>query len=458
MSHISFLWYPGAFVVALGILIVVHELGHYVVARWLGVKVLRFSVGFGKPLLMRRFGPDQTEWVLAAFPLGGYVKMLDEREAPVPADERSRAFNRFSVGRRALIVVAGPVANLLLAILINWLLFISGVTEPRPLLGAPPVGTPAAQAGVEAGDEVRQVSGVAVATAHDFSWQLMQRLVDGETVKLVVLTRRGDIKLRNIPTAGIDRSLINADALDKLGIVPYQPPELKPLIGMVVDDSAAQSAGLQTGDLIQTVDGTPVTTWNELTRAIRQSPAKPVALGLDRNGALMSLTVVPQAVEESGQTIGRIGIGIGSQLEVSQRMMIKVRLAPGVALARAGTQTWDMAIFSLRMVGRILTGEQSWRNISGVVTIASYAGQSAQLGLEPYLKFLALISISLGVLNLLPIPILDGGHLLYYLLEVVKGSPLSERAMEIGQQAGFALLVLLMAFALFNDIHRLVSG
>lgn len=457
MSQISILWYLGAFVVALGVLIVVHEFGHYIVARRVGVKVLRFSVGFGRPLLSRRFGADGTEWVLAAFPLGGYVKMLDEREAPVPQEELHRAFNRLPVGRRALVVVAGPIANLLLAILLYWALFVGGVTEMRPILAAPPAGTLAAQAGIEEGDEVRSVSGVSVTTLQDFRWQLMKLLADRQPVRLEVINQRGEIDFRTLPTDAVDASSLDEDFVRKLGVQAYQP-NLQPIIGMIAANSVAEAAGVRAGDLVQSIDGLPISTWMQLASAIRQSPEKPIVLGLVRGGVALDVQVVPKAVDESGRTVGRIGIGVGDQPEIRARMMIEVRLGPLDAAARAVAQTWDTSIFSLRMIGRMLTGEQSWRNISGPVTIADYAGQSARLGLDQYLKFLALISISLGVLNLLPIPVLDGGHLLYYFLEVIKGGPLSERAMEIGQQIGIGLLALLMAFAFFNDINRLISG
>lgn len=457
MSQISILWYLGAFVVALGVLIVVHEFGHYIVARRVGVKVLRFSVGFGRPLLSRRFGADGTEWVLAAFPLGGYVKMLDEREAPVPQEELHRAFNRLPVGRRALVVVAGPIANLLLAILLYWALFVGGVTEMRPILAAPPAGTLAAQAGIEEGDEVRSVSGVSVTTLQDFRWQLMKLLADRQPVRLEVINQRGEIDFRTLPTDAVDASSLDEDFVRKLGVQAYQPNP-QPIIGMIAANSVAEAAGVRAGDLVQSIDGLPISTWMQLASAIRQSPEKPIVLGLVRGGVALDVQVVPKAVDESGRTVGRIGIGVGDQPEIRARMMIEVRLGPLDAAARAVAQTWDTSIFSLRMIGRMLTGEQSWRNISGPVTIADYAGQSARLGLDQYLKFLALISISLGVLNLLPIPVLDGGHLLYYFLEVIKGGPLSERAMEIGQQIGIGLLALLMAFAFFNDINRLISG
>ncbi|MBU1235341.1 MAG: RIP metalloprotease RseP [Gammaproteobacteria bacterium] len=457
MASIPFLWYIGAFLVALGVLIVVHELGHYLMARWVGIKVLRFSVGFGKPLLSRRFGSDNTEWALAAFPLGGYVKMLDEREDTVPEAELHRAFNRQPVGRRALVVAAGPIANLLLAVALYWLLFVGGVSELRPLLAAPPPGTAAAQAGVEAEDEVLRVSGTPVATMLDFRWQLMKLIADRQPVKLEVKDRDGAIRIRMLSTEAIDSEALNADFTRGLGLSLFQP-RLEPVIGTVVADSVAQAAGLIAGDRVRSINGKPISTWTELAMGIRESAGNPIVLEVVRGGMLHELRMVPAVEIDGGKTIGRIGIGIWEQPEVRARMMIEIRLGPIDALLRAVERTWDTSIFSLRMIGRMLIGEQSWKNISGPVTIADYAGQSARLGPSHFLKFLALISISLGVLNLLPIPILDGGHLLYYFFEVIKGGPLSERAMEIGQQIGIGLLALLMAFAFFNDINRLISG
>ncbi|HZV54106.1 MAG TPA: RIP metalloprotease RseP [Rhodocyclaceae bacterium] len=457
MNHGSLLWYLGAFALALGILIVVHELGHYLVARLVGIKVLRFSVGFGKPLVSRRFGADGTEWSLAAFPLGGYVKMLDEREAEVPTAELHRAFNRQSVGRRSLVVVAGPIANLLLAVLLYWVLFIHGVDEMRPLLAAPPVATAAAQAGIEEGELVRSVSGTAVTTLQDFRWQVMHRIMDRQPAILEVINQRGEIAFRTLDTTAVNAVELDEDFTRILGLAPYRP-RLKPIIGAVAAGSVAEAAGIMIGDEVRAIDGKTIRSWTELATTIRASSGKPISIAIVRDGAAREVQVTPKAEKEGGQTVGRIGVGVRDDPEARAQLMVQVRFGPVDALGKAVSQTWDTSVFSLRMIGRMLVGELSWKNISGPVTIADYAGQSARLGIDHYLKFLALISISLGVLNLLPIPILDGGHLLYYLVEVIKGGPLSERVMEIGQQIGLGLLVLLMAFAFYNDINRLISG
>lgn len=457
MIQTSLIWYAGSFAVALGVLIVVHELGHYLVARAVGVKVLRFSIGFGRPLLSRRFGDDNTEWVLAAFPLGGYVKMLDEREDAVPPEEVHRAFNRQPVGRRALVVVAGPVANLLLAIFLYWFLFVSGVQELRPLLAAPASGSAAALAGIEEGDEVRRVGEVAIATAQEFRWQLAKRIADRQPIRLEILNQRNEIHFRTVAVDSLDADALDSDFVRALGLLPYQP-KLRPVIGMVASGSVAEVAGLLPGDLVHAIDSQPIATWTQLAKTIRESPGKPIRLSLVRGETSREIQVIPAGIVEGDRTVGRIGIGVQDDPDLRARLLVDVQLGPVEALLRASAQTWDTSVFSLRMIGRMLTGEQSWRNISGPVTIADYAGQSARLGLDQFLKFLALISISLGVLNLLPIPILDGGHLLYYFFEVIKGGPLSERAMEIGQQIGIGLLALLMALAFFNDINRLISG
>lgn len=457
MSQIPLFWYLGAFAVALGVLIVVHELGHFLVARLVGVKVLRFSVGFGKPLLSRRFGADQTEWSLAAFPLGGYVKMLDEREGSVAAGELHRAFNRKSVGRRALVVAAGPVANFLLAVVIYWSLFASGVNELRPVLASPPPGTPAAMAGIENGELVRSVSGKPVQTLQDLRWQLMGRILDRQPAVLEVINDRGEIGFRSVATASVDPEHIDGDFARALGLLTYRPA-VRPVIGVVVAGSAAENAGIQAGDEVVGIDGEIIDDWSQMAQRIRNSPGQKLEFAVLRNGRELKLDVTPEAESVAGRSVGRIGIGAQDDPQAREKMLVRVELDPFSALGRAMSHTWETSTFTLRMIGRMVTGDLSWKNVSGPVTIADYAGQSARMGLDHYLKFLALISISLGVLNLLPIPILDGGHLLYYLAEVIKGGPLSERVMEIGQQIGLGLLGLLMAFAFYNDINRLISG
>ncbi|WIM06210.1 MAG: RIP metalloprotease RseP [Candidatus Nitricoxidivorans perseverans] len=453
----NILWYLGAFVLALGLLIVAHELGHFLVARLCGVKVLRFSVGFGKPLVTRRFGRDGTEWMLAAFPLGGYVKMLDEQEGPVAPEEVHRAFNRQPVGRRAAVVIAGPVANLLLAVLIYWGLFIHGVEELRPILAQPPAGSAAARAAIQEGETVRSVEGNPIRSLPELRWEVLRLAVDHQPVTLETVNPRGEIAFRRIDTSALDVSELEGDILRELGLALFRP-KLRPVVGRVAAASPAETAGIRAGDEVVAIEGRPVAAWNEVVEAIRNSPGRPVTLDVLREGRQEALAVTPASVEEGGRSIGRIGVAVREDPAVHAGLTFQVRYGPADALGRAISQTWDTSAFTLRMIGRMLVGDLSARNISGPITIADYAGQSARLGLSHYLKFLAIISISLGVLNLLPIPILDGGHLLYYFAEVVKGGPLSERVMEIGQQIGIGLLAFLMALAFYNDINRLVFG
>ena len=457
MSPGNFAFYLGSFALTLGILIVVHELGHFIVARLVGVKVLRFSVGFGKPLLLARFGADRTEWAISAFPLGGYVKMLDEREGPVAAHELPRAFNRLPVAKRILVVVAGPLANLFLAILIYWLLFMQGAEELRPVLGTPPAATAAAAAGLQDGETVRSINGKAVNTWQEMRWELLQGAIEHSTVTLEVINRRQEIATRRIETQGLSSADLEADMLQRLGLVLHKP-KLAPVVGRVIAGSAAEQAGIRAGDLFLAVAGQPVDSWNEVATMIRQAPGRPLLFLLQRKGERLTLPATPAKAEEGGRTVGRIGIMVKDDPALRAEMMTLVRYGVFTAFAKATTQTWDTSFFSLKMIGRMISGEVSWKNLSGPVTIADYAGQSARLGGAQFLKFLALISISLGVLNLLPIPILDGGHLLYYVVEFIKGGPLSERVMEIGQQIGLFLLLLLMAFAFYNDFNRLLSG
>ena len=447
----------GAFAAALAILIIVHEFGHYLVARLCGVKVLRFSVGFGRPLLTWHSGPDRTEWVLAAFPFGGYVKMLDESEAEVPAAEAHRSFNRQSLGRRSLIVAAGPAANFLLAIVLYWVLFMQGVTELRPVLGAPAADTPAAHAAVAEGEVVRMISGKPVATWAEVRWEVMHLALDRQPLELEVINPRGEIAYRRIATAMLEPADLEGDVLRPLGLALYRPL-LKPVIGSVLADGPAARGGVRVGDEVMAIDGQPVRDWSEVAGRIRQVTDRALDLELLREGRRVQVAVTPLVVEEQGRRFGRIGIGVREDPAAFDAMRIEVAYGPLESATRALRLTWETSALTLRMMGRMLTGELSWKNISGPVTIADYAGQSARLGADHFLRFLALISISLGVLNLLPVPVLDGGHLLYYFAELVKGGPLSERAMEIGQQIGLSLLFLLMAFALFNDINRLVSG
>lgn len=449
--------YLAAFAVVIGVLIIVHELGHYLAARWCGVKVLRFSVGFGRVLWKRELGRDRTEWVLSAFPLGGYVKMLDEREGEVATSEVHRTFNRQTVGKRSLIVAAGPLANFALAILIYWAVFMYGSEELLPVLGTPPEGTPAAMASIRNGEQVSRIDGQPAETWNDLRWMLLQKAVDRESVDLEVINERNEIAVRRLHLAAAREQGWEGDALERLGVRFFRP-DMPPIIGKVVGGRPGAKAGLQVGDRVLAIDGEPIASWMDFVAKVSNAAGRSLKLDLERGNANATVDVVPEAISERGRRVGKIGVAVAETPESKRELRTFVRHGFFEAGYRALLETWDKSAFSLVMMGKMLTGEVSWKNLSGPVTIADYAGQSARLGLDYYLKFMALVSISLGVLNLLPIPVLDGGHLLYHMIEVVRRRPLSERSMEIGQQIGMSILFALMAFAFFNDLTRLFNG
>ena len=457
MSATTFLWYAASFLLALGILVVVHEFGHYAVARACGVKVLRFSVGFGKIIWSTKRGADQTEWALATFPLGGYVKMLDEREGPVAAEELHRSFTRATLGKRTLIVLAGPVANLLLAIFLYWLTFVGGTQELRPTLGEPPAGSVAAELRVGAGDTPLKVNGVRIQSWQELRWEVLQHMMDKEAVEIEVMRPDQTHAAYRVGGELLADKPVDQDVLLALGLVPFRPA-IPPVVGVVQANSAAERAGMQVNDLVLAIDGKAIADWAQLVTTVRNSPGQALRFDIRRNTESLQLVATPDGMVKGEKTSGRLGIQAKEDRSAFEARFVTVSYPPLEALSRAAARTWDTSILTLRMMGRMLLGEISLKNISGPVTIADYAGQSASLGLAYYLGFLALISISLGVLNLLPIPVLDGGHLLYYFAEFIKGGPLSERAMEYGQQLGLVFLGILMSFAFYNDINRLISG
>ncbi|MCC7326886.1 MAG: RIP metalloprotease RseP [Burkholderiales bacterium] len=443
------------FLLTLGVLVVFHELGHYLVARWCGVRVLRFSVGFGRVVAARRFGRDGTEWALSAIPLGGYVKFADEREGDVAPADVARAFNRQSVWKRIAIVAAGPVANLLLAMLLFAGTYMVGVPGQRAVLAEAPPGTAAAAAGIRAGDLVVAVDGEPVRSWQDLRWRLT-KAQGHETVVLAVEPtgpRAGDPPVTRLLDIGALRAADwEGNALGTLGLRADLGP---PLIAELVPGKPGERSGLKVGDRIVAVDRAVVHSPGDVAMATNAKPGVPVVFRVERGGDVDEVTVTPEAVDQAGRIVGIAGLRLKVDPATAERLALTVRYGPLEALAQGARKTWELSVFTLRMLGRIFVGEASLKNISGPLTMADFAGQSAQAGTLVFVGYLALISISLGVLNLLPVPLLDGGHLLYYFAEVLKGSPVSDRAFEVGQRIGMAMLAVLMALALFNDVSRL---
>ncbi len=446
-----------AFVGAIVLLVVFHEYGHYWVARRCGVKVLRFSLGFGKVIYSKRFAHSDTEWVISAVPLGGYVKMLDEREGEVAPAELRYAFNRKPVWQRMAIVVAGPLANFLLAIVLYWILFMHGVQGIKPVLGEVSAGSPAAVAQLQAGETILSIDDEPIPSWQELRWRLLDTALQQRIVKIEGRSASGTMLSHQLDLSGVEAKDLDGELLDKLGLHVYQPV-LLPVIGRLAADSVAQRADLRAGDVVLRVNGVAIQRWNELVDTVRSHPGQAVTLGIQRGELMLSVVLIPQPTQESGKLVGKIGAAPKVDEAEWKALLTEVSYGPMQALSQSLRKTSETSLISLKMLGKMVMGEVSMKNLSGPITIADYAGQSAQMGVVAYLGFLALISISLGVLNLLPVPLLDGGHLLYYAAELIKGSPVSEQAWEIGQKFGIALLGTLMIFALYNDVNRLISG
>jgi regulator of sigma E protease len=447
-------WSLAAFIVAIGLLVSFHEYGHYWVARRCGVKVLRFSIGFGRPIWMRR-GRDGTEWVVAAIPLGGYVKMLDEREAEVPEQELHRAFNRQSVWRRIAIVIAGPVFNFALAAMLYWAILVIGSPGLKPVVDTPPAGSAGALAGLQRGDTVVALEGTAIPTWQILRTELIDRALTRGEVRMEVL-RQGAERPSEVwlPLGGVR---VDPEHLfNDIGLLPFSP-QLAPILAEIMPRSAAERAGLRPGDRLLRGNGETIDDWNAWAQWLRARPGEVVEIEFEREGQALSVSVLLDRDRQGGDWIGRLGASVEVPADLWQDLRAEYRLGPLAAVPAAGAQTWQMSWLTLKMLHRMVLGDVSVKNVSGPIQIAQYAGYSASIGLVSFLAFLAIVSVSLGVLNLLPIPLLDGGHLLYYLIEIIKGSPLSERAELAGQQIGLLLLALLMGLAFYNDIMRLVG-
>ena len=440
-----------AFIVTLGVLVVFHELGHSLVARLAGVKVLRFSVGFGRIVWSRRFGPDATEWALSAIPLGGYVKMVDEREGEVLPADLPRAFNRQNVWRRIAIVAAGPIANLALAVLLFAAIYVVGVPAQRPLLAPPPATSPAAQAGLAGGDLVTAVDGEAIGSWQDLRWRLL-KASGSNSVGLEVTREDRSTTTRRLALDALNAGDWESNFMATLGL---RADLGSPIVNETLPGKPAANAGIRPGDAIVAIDGTSVRSPADAAAITNAHPGERITFTLRRDGAEFRSDLTPEPSEQNGRRVGIAGMRLGVDPAAAERVSIIVRYGVGEALVQGALKTWDLSVFTLKMLGRILIGDASLKNISGPLTMADFAGQSAQAGALTFIGYLALISISLGVLNLLPVPLLDGGHLMYYLAEIIKGSPVSDRVLEVGQRIGMAVLAMLMALALFNDISRL---
>ena len=452
----TILSYILAFMVAIGILVAVHEYGHFWMARRVGVRVLRFSIGFGKRLWTRQ-GKDGTEYAISAIPLGGYVKLLDEREGPVASADLSAAYNRKPIWQRILVLLAGPFANFLFAAAAYWVLFVAGIPALKPVLGEVAPQSIAARAGLAAGDEIVAVGTRATGTREAVVLAILDQLMDGGAIALEVRSPDGTTRAAPLRIVGSPRPLTEPGALlPGLGF-EFWYPTVPAEIGSMQPGSPAERAGLAAGDRIVAVGGTPVADFPALVKLVQPQPGKMLEFTIERSGERVVVPVEVEAQHEGSKLVGRIGVRPASPGAIPEDMRTRERYGPVASLGRAVEKTWDMSVLTVRLLWNVGTGDVSVKNLSGPINIAEYAGFSARQGILAFLSFLAIVSVSLFVLNLLPIPILDGGQIVYQLAELVKGSPLSERAQAAGQKVGIFLLLVLMSFAFYNDLSRLFS-
>lgn len=441
-----------AFIAAISILVAVHEYGHYLVGRWVGMKVLRFSIGFGRPVWTRIAGEDRTEYCISAIPLGGYVRFLDSREGPINAEDEGRAFNQRPIPARLLVLLAGPAFNFIFAIVAYWALLAGGIMVLTPAVGSVTPESYAATAGLRFGDKI-----VAVGDTDTSDWESTLVAILGEMVSdgRIPLTLESEAGGRRTATiiVGDDRTRLTEPGVlfDGLGFQPWQPPAI---VGEITDGGAAAAAGLAVGDRITAIDTEPVGNFNELRAVVGPRPNQEVSVEYVREGRTESVNVMLGEHDIGGETRGLLGIALSESAGDYYQLRT---FTPYESLREAATKTWTSTLFTMQMLGRMVTGDVSIKNISGPINIAQFAGDSAQRGIRSFLAFLAIISISLGVLNLLPVPVLDGGQIVYQLVEMIKGSPMTERAQILGQQAGILALLLLMSFAFYNDIARILS-
>jgi len=442
-----------SFIVAISILVAIHEYGHYIVAKKLGVKILRFSIGFGKPLWKKCFGKDQTEFVIAALPLGGYVKMLDKRETDVAADEEHREFTSQSVWTRIAIVAAGPAFNFLFAIFAYWMMFVVGVSGIKPVIGDIDENGLAYQSGLVSGYEIVSVNGNKTPIWDVAVKNIIPAVVDRAKATLELKDENGNVVIRTL-----DFSLSNGEIkveklFQQLGFKPWRPV-IEPVVGLVVENSPAANAGFKTGDKILKVNNVSTPDWVDVVEIVSGKPSEILQVTILREGKQKTIQVIPEKIERNGKIVGRVGLGHKTGSSYPDEMRVTHGYDLFESAPRALSRTWDFSVLTLKMIARIFTGEISIKNLSGPVSIAQYAGYSASAGLARFLDFLAIVSISLGILNLLPIPILDGGHLMYYLVEIVRKKPVSEETQEYATRIGIILLFTLMSVALYNDLIR----
>jgi regulator of sigma E protease len=435
----------GWFLVAVFILVTFHELGHFSVARLLGVGVSKFSIGFGKTLYSFRSRRSSTEYVLGVLPFGGYVKFIDEREDDVDPRDLPRAFNRQKLWVRTAVVIAGPGANFILAIFFYWLVFGIGVPGVEPVIGYIEPGSSAEVVGLQRGDRIARINGRNVRSWGEHRYYLLNQVEAGETLTFTVVTRAGQNKTVSIESSELQSGRLNPLVLEEqIGILP----RLAPIVGTLIAGEVADAAGIKVNDQFMTIDGIAIDGWRDVVKTISSRPDQTIRLSILRNGALKTIVVVPKAIHSLDSVVGRIGVGPANHVNVV------VRLGAGEAITRAVEATWLLSKLTVGMIVQMVQGKESTKNIGGPLSIAKYAGASAEYGFTAFLTFLAILSISLGILNLLPIPVLDGGHLVYFIIEGIKGGPVSETFMYRSQQLGFAVLAVLISFALYNDVHN----
>jgi regulator of sigma E protease len=453
----NFIWYLLWFLIAVSLLVTVHEFGHFWVARKLGFKVLRFSVGFGRPLYKKVAGADQIEYVIAAIPLGGYVKMLDEREGPVAPGDLARSFTRRPPWQRIVVLLAGPGFNILFAILVLWGMFwVNGETEVRPLVGEVVQGSVADRAGVRPGDEIAAINGSRIVGQRDVVFGLLDAMSDQGSAVLTLHGHSGETRSATLAVADSTerRRLTEPSELFKGLGFEFWEPTVPAVLGRVLPDGPAALAGLKPGDEITAIDGAPVRNFRDVIARIAGRPGAALVIHYRRGATEADAHVVVASERVDGKAVGRIRVTTATAVKLPDSLFIHTDLSALGALGRAVTEADNLTVLQARLFWRMLIGQVSLKNLSGPLSIAEYAGDSAQAGIAPFLGFLVLISLSLGFLNLLPVPILDGGQIVFQLVEWLKGTPMSERAQALGQQVGIALLVLLMGVALFNDIAR----